>query len=251
MRVLTYIKMIVFFFVSANIFGVRHVQALLMFAGMVFGYFLRVNISAAIVPMTQPTSGAPSYDWDPSTKSLILSSFFWGYVVAQVPAGLLAKRYGAKLVLGSATVIASLVTMFHPLAAANGGWQLLCGLRVLVGLTQGVVYPCVHTLLAKWAPRTERGFLSTSVYSGAQLGTTIILATSGVIFDSNIGWPGIFYISGGVALVWSVIFLYFGAESPEQSKVISITEQKYINSLTGSGEESQVSNLFFICELTF
>ncbi|XP_037956223.1 putative inorganic phosphate cotransporter [Teleopsis dalmanni] len=224
-----------------NAIGVRHLQALLMFLGIVFGYFLRVNMSAAIVPMTQPTAGAPYYDWDPSTKSLILSSFFWGYVVAQLPSGLLAKRFGAKIVLAIATGIAAIITIFHPLAVNNGDWQLLCTLRVFVGLTQGVVYPCLHTLLAKWAPRTERGFLTTSVYSGAQFGTAIILATSGVIFDSEaLGWPGIFYISGGIALAWSVLFLYFGADTPAASKSISIAEREYIESLTGSGTDSQV-----------
>ncbi|XP_011207535.2 putative inorganic phosphate cotransporter isoform X1 [Bactrocera dorsalis] len=225
---------------DSNAFGVRHVQALLMFFGMAFGYFLRVNISAAIVPMTKPrTTGDEYYDWDSSTKSLILSSFFWGYVVAQVPAGLLAKRFGGKLVLGIATVLASIITMLHPWAASGGSWQVICFLRVLIGLTQGVLYPSVHTLLAKWAPRTERSFLATSVYSGAQFGTVIILATSGFIFDSSMGWPGIFYISGAVALAWSILFLVFGADSPKDSKVISKQEREYIEHLTGSGSESK------------
>jgi len=42
---------------------------------MMINYFQRVNISAAIVPMTQSTAGAPFYTWDTSDKSLILSSF--------------------------------------------------------------------------------------------------------------------------------------------------------------------------------
>jgi len=57
---------------------VRHWQAVLLFVGMMINYFQRVNISAAIVPMTQSTAGAPFYTWDTSDKSLILSSFFWG-----------------------------------------------------------------------------------------------------------------------------------------------------------------------------
>ncbi|CAD7014722.1 putative inorganic phosphate cotransporter [Ceratitis capitata] len=222
-----------------NAFGIRHMQALLMFFGMVFGYFLRVNISAAIVPMTSSrTDGDAYYDWDTSTKSLILSSFFWGYVVAQVPSGMLAKRFGGKLVLGYATVLASVITILHPLGASGGSWQIICALRVLIGLTQGVLYPSIHTLLAKWAPRTERSFLATSVYSGAQVGSAIILATSGFIFDSSMGWPGIFYISGAIALAWSILFLVFGADAPHNSKMISKQEREYIEKLTGSGLES-------------
>ncbi|EDW32544.1 GL11696 [Drosophila persimilis] len=146
-------------------FGARHWQAILLFVGMMINYFQRVDISAAIVPMTQSTAGAPYYSWDLSDKSLILSSFFWGYVVSQVPSGLLAKRFGAKIVLGSATAIGGVLSFFHPMAAANG-WESVCVLRVLTGLVQGTVYPCVHTLLAKWVPRTERGFLTTGIVFG-------------------------------------------------------------------------------------
>ncbi|XP_030382811.1 putative inorganic phosphate cotransporter [Scaptodrosophila lebanonensis] len=223
-----------------NGFGARHVQAVLLFFGMVFGYFLRVNISAAIVPMTNPVSDAPYYDWDTDKKSLILSSFFWGYVAIQVPAGLLAKRYGAKIVLGAATAGGGVLAFFHPLAAAtNDGWIAICVLRVLTGISQGTVYPCVHTLLAKWVPSTERSFLSTTIYSGAQLGTAIILATSGVIFDSSMGWPGLYYISGGLSVAWAIIFLWLGANAPGDVVSMNKVEREYIAALTGSEGSGQ------------
>lgn len=208
---------------------------------MCIGYALRVNISAAIVPMTQPSTDQAYHDWDSSTKSLILSSFFWGYVVAQLPSSMLAKRFGGKIVLAIATLIASLVTVFHPIAVKNADWQLLCGLRVLVGFSQGVVYPCVHTLLAKWAPLPERAVMATTVYSGGQFGTALVLAVSGDIFASSMGWPGIFYITGGIGILWSVIFFIFGADTPRDTKFISEEEKEYIEALTGSDQESGVS----------
>ncbi|XP_061397385.1 putative inorganic phosphate cotransporter [Musca vetustissima] len=204
---------------------------------MCFGYFLRVNISAAIVPMTQPTADQPFYDWDPSTKSLILSSFFWGYVACQMPASLMAKRFGGKLVLGISTCLGSILTILHPLVAAKGDWVLVCILRVMVGFTQGPVYPCIHTLLAKWVPHQERGFLACLVYSGAQFGTALLLAVSGNIFDSGMGWPGIFYITGGVGIIWAVVFIIFGANSPRDTQFISESELKYIECSTGSDNQ--------------
>ncbi|XP_070068653.1 putative inorganic phosphate cotransporter isoform X1 [Drosophila takahashii] len=219
-------------------FGARHWQAILLFVGMMINYFQRVNISAGIVPMTQSTAGAPFYNWDTSDKSLILSSFFWGYVVSQVPAGLLAKRFGAKLVLGAATAIGGILCFFHPLAAESG-WQSICVLRVLTGLVQGTVYPCVHTLLAKWVPRTERGLLTTGVYSGAQFGTAVILVTSGFIFESSMGWPGLFYLSGGLSLAWALLFFWQAANEPATASRISKSEVEYIESLTGSNSASQ------------
>ncbi|XP_046866055.1 putative inorganic phosphate cotransporter isoform X1 [Drosophila willistoni] len=223
---------------NSNGFGHRHWQGILLFVGMMINYFQRVDISAAIVPMTQSTAGAPYYNWDVSDKSMILSSFFWGYVVSQVPSGLLAKRFGAKLVLGLATAVGGILAFFHPLAAESGVISV-CVLRVLTGIVQGTVYPCVHTLLAKWVPRTERGFLTTGIYSGAQFGTAVILGTSGFIFESGMGWPGLFYISGGLSLLWALLFFWQGANEPAQDKSITKVEREYIEALTGSNSSSQ------------
>ncbi|KAL7735904.1 hypothetical protein ACLKA6_002354 [Drosophila palustris] len=226
--------------IKPSSFGARHWQAILLFVGMMINYFQRVNISAAIVPMTSPSaaSDAPYYKWDTSQKSMILSSFFWGYVVSQVPSGLLAKRFGAKYVISLATAAGGIMCFFHPMAA-RGGWISICVLRVLTGLVQGSVYPCFHTLLSKWVPCTERGFLTTGVYSGAQFGTAVILISSGSIFESSMGWPGLFYISGGLGLAWALLFFLQGANEPATSRSISQTEKDYIESLTGSNNSSQ------------
>src|SRR2546421_191364 len=42
--------------------------------------------------------------------SFVLSSFFWGYALAQVPAGLLSDRYGARLILALYLALWSLTT---------------------------------------------------------------------------------------------------------------------------------------------
>lgn len=47
------------------------------------------------------------FDWNESTKSYLLSSFFWGYVVTQVPGGYLSAIYGAKYMLFYGILICS------------------------------------------------------------------------------------------------------------------------------------------------
>lgn len=223
---------------------------------MIFGYFLRVNISAAVVymiktPEEQKASedDIPYYDWDSDTKNLLLSGFFWGYVVAQVPSGLLAKRFGGKITLAISTLICGIVTLLHPIAARLGDWQLFLACRIVVGLTQGTVYPCVHTLLAKWTPKTERSFLGSFVYSGAQIGTVIILGTSGAFSETPVGWPSIFFFSGACAVAWSLLYMFFGLDGPEESKSISIAEREYILHHTGSGNTTVQKVCYFKIKL--
>lgn len=176
------------------------------------------------------------YDWPESTRGLILSSFFWGYVITQVPAGLLAQRFGPKVLLLSTAIICSVLTLLTPLAASID-WKVLCALRVLQGLSQGFIFPSVHTSLAKWVHPSERGLLATFTYSGTQIGTVLMLAVSGVIAASSFGWPGIFYISGALGVVWSVAFFIFGSNSPSEYSFITKAERDYIESMPGSSND--------------
>jgi len=36
-------------------------------------------------------------NWDPTTKGLVLSAFYWGYIFLQLPGAWLASRYGPKV----------------------------------------------------------------------------------------------------------------------------------------------------------
>lgn len=177
------------------------------------------------------------YNWGESTRSLLLSSFFWGYILSNVPASQLAQRYGAKLLLVMSLSVCAVMTIISPLAA-SAGWEYLCAVRVILGVAQGFVYPGCHILLARWIHPSERGFLSTFTYSGTQLGTVFMLAISGVIASSSIGWPGIFYVSGGMSAVWAVLWLCFGCETPSESRTITEAEKRFIESAQGCATAS-------------
>ncbi|XP_055837640.1 putative inorganic phosphate cotransporter [Episyrphus balteatus] len=214
--------------------GARHFQCFLVFCGLSVAYALRVNLSVAIVAMTDRNSTNPEftdfYDWDAKTKSLLLSSFFWGYVVTQIPGGFLAHKYGAKFTLFTGIAVCSVLALLTPLAAEIGSWRLVFALRVIQGLCQGVVFPSTHTFLSKWAPAEERGRLVTYCYSGTQFGTVVMLASSGFIASSFLGWPSIFYVSGFAGILWAFVWVTFAASSPSDHRTISEEEKRYIES---------------------
>lgn len=97
-------------------------QTLLLFFGLTVAYALRVNLSVAIVAMVDKSSKSDfdHFDWNEQTKSVILSSFFWGYVVTQIPAGQLAQRVGAKVLLLFSLGICSTLAVLTPLFAHLG-----------------------------------------------------------------------------------------------------------------------------------
>ncbi|XP_053609910.1 putative inorganic phosphate cotransporter [Plodia interpunctella] len=219
-------------------FGVRHVQTVMLFFGMLLAFTMRVNISMAIVVMTDVTN-EKSYDWDSTTKSMILSSFFWGYVVLQIPAGMLARKVGGKLLITISVAVNSLISLFIPTAAAIGGWKLVCACRFLQGLTQAFVYPSMHHLISQWIPLEEKGLLSTIIYAGGQLGTSLQLIASGFL-AATWGWPAIFYTNATLGAIWSVAYTFLGSASPEQSKFMKEDELLYIQrSLGRVGEQKR------------
>ncbi|XP_037824473.1 probable anion transporter 6, chloroplastic, partial [Lucilia sericata] len=63
--------------------------------------------------MTDKKAANPDFDefdWTEKNKSLLLSSFFWGYVITQVPAGQLARKFGGKIMLLTGVFVCSLLT---------------------------------------------------------------------------------------------------------------------------------------------
>lgn len=109
-------------------------------------------MSVAIVAITDRNStnpDFPEYEWDEKEKSMVLSSFFWGYVVTQIPGGQMAKHFGGKIMLLVSITLCSLLCLLTPTFAAFG-WKAVVALRVVQGLCQGCIFPSTHTLLAKW-----------------------------------------------------------------------------------------------------
>ncbi|EGD78838.1 hypothetical protein PTSG_01814 [Salpingoeca rosetta] len=200
----------------------RYTLAIWAFFGFLNVYALRVNLSVAIVKMSS------EYNWGNWQSSIVLSSFFYGYIVTQLPGGWLATRFGGKLVFAYGVLCTTVLTLLTPLASER--LPVLVALRIVEGLGEGVTYPAMHAMWAKWAPPAERSQLATIAYSGAFLGTVVALPASGALADSNFlgGWPSVFYVFGAIGCVWFVFWMLLIADSPAKHKRISAEERDYI-----------------------
>ncbi|KAL0272549.1 UNVERIFIED_CONTAM: hypothetical protein PYX00_005477 [Menopon gallinae] len=212
--------------------GVRHLIIFLLFLCATVGYAMRANLSIAIVNMTDKNCSdseqCQRFDWDEQLKTVILSSFFWGYVVLQVPSSLLAQRFGIKWLLLLGTGISSLGTVLTPIAATTLGWGGVCAMRMIEGFAQGTLYPSIHAALAVWAPPEERGLLASFAFSGSQIGTIVTFVVSGYLAASSVGWPLIFYVFGGLGFAWCLLWFFVAANNPAEHSFISEKEKNYI-----------------------
>ncbi|CAL1293169.1 unnamed protein product [Larinioides sclopetarius] len=124
-----------------------------------------------------------------------MSAGFLGYVVIQIPAGLIAEAYGAKNVYLSGVLIASLARIFCPLAAWHDCY-LMIAIQLLRGMGQGLHSPANSVITTKWFPKQERGFFNAIIFSGSAVGSFISYATAGAMCTSALfgGWPSVYFI---------------------------------------------------------
>ena len=90
-------------------------------------------------------------------QGVVLSAFFYGYILTQIPGGWLALRYGGKRVLGVGILITSLSSMLSPLAARSSIFFFVVT-RILEGLGEGVTQPALYVLVEAWSPIQVRIF---------------------------------------------------------------------------------------------
>ncbi|XP_074641028.1 sialin-like [Tubulanus polymorphus] len=167
--------------------------------------------------------------WDKEKQGIILGSFFWGYLITQLPGGILASRFGAKRVIGFFMIATSIATLLVPVGARTN-YIFLIVLRIICGMGSGIWFPCFHIMWANWAPPLERSKLMSFTYSGAQLGNVLTLPLAGLLckygFDG--GWPSIFYILGALSLIWCILWLALVSDCPTAHRRISKIEKAYI-----------------------
>jgi len=126
-------------------FTKRCLISILALLGFCNVYALRVNLSVAIVAMVDKKriQGAEGkvieepaeFYWNSEEQGIVLSSFFYGYLLTQLPGGFLALKFGGKNLFGLGILSTALFTLLTPLSA-RAGIGFLVALRVFIGLCE-------------------------------------------------------------------------------------------------------------------
>ncbi|XP_050679099.1 putative inorganic phosphate cotransporter isoform X2 [Leptidea sinapis] len=211
--------------------GIRHLQMGCMCLTMIALFIARGSMGVAVLAMTDTrrnNSKIEVYDWDKKTQGLILSSFFWGYILMQIPAGIIARRYGGKPVMLFSLLANGFVCGLLPSLVKVGDWKIVCACRMVMGLTQACLFPASHTMLGRWLPAHERTSYTGIVYSGPQIGIMIGMPLCGILSATAMGWKLIFYTISAIMFLQAAVWWYFAASTPGDHKMISKPEKEYI-----------------------
>ncbi len=189
----------------------------MLYAGFCIAYIDRtaINISLSAI--------GKEFELSPAILGIVLSAFFVGYTIMQLPGGYIADKIGSKKVIMISLGFWSFFTL------ATGFTYSLVALiivRFLFGLGEGSFPPASFKGIAEYFPQDERakmaGVLVSSNYVGSALAPIVVVPLM-IWF----GWRGMFHALGVIGFAY-VFFYWFRIEQVKalQAGDIQVTQKR-------------------------
>jgi ACS family glucarate transporter-like MFS transporter len=143
----------------------------------------------------------------------VQSAFFFAYALAQVPAGWLSDRFGAR---GLMAVYIALWSGFTVLTGFATGLTSLLLWRLGCGLTEAGAYPTSAGLLSRWIPLSIRGTASSIVSLGGRMGGAAAPALTLLVIAALGNWRWAGWIFGFTGIAVAALFWFVFRERPSE-----------------------------------
>ncbi|MBO0962310.1 MFS transporter [Neobacillus sp. MM2021_6] len=189
--------------------GFRYAILLILWLVYIINYFDRMAV-LTFLPFIQK-----DLHLTPVEVGQLASVFFFAYAAAQISAGFLADKIGAKKVMYIAITVFTFVTALTGMVKTFG--QFLA-LRIGLGLGEGHHFAPAIRAINNWFPHKERGravsFFATS-WAVAPAIVPVIVTSISIYFFSG-AWRPVFYVLAipgaiGILLLWR-----FVSDSPSE-----------------------------------
>lgn len=191
----------------------RHTILALLFLGWCLSYLDRMAMNVGIVEI------AKDFNLSPSVMGIVLSSFFAGYALMQLPGGWLADKFGSRKVIAIAILFWSLFTILTGMA-----WSLMTMIivRFMFGLGEGGYPAASSKAISDVFPKEERTSAQTIMMSSNSLGGVIapLIATPLLVW---IGWQNLFIAIGIVGFFVAALLWYY--LSPKNMQTEEVEEE--------------------------
>lgn len=145
----------------------------------------------------------------------ISSFYFLGYVVMQIPSGLLVDRFGQKRVIIPGF---SLFAAGAAVVALSQTLSMLYAGSVLAGLGCGTFYGCAYSLTAENVPAERKSLSTAIVNSGMAIGSGLgLISASALVGSGALPWQTMVVIALVLALVMVAVIARV-VRSPKQAE---------------------------------
>jgi sugar phosphate permease len=191
---------------------------LLLFMIYLVAFIDRSNIGMA-APLMVKSLGLSS-----TVVGVLLSAFFWGYVLTQIPGGWVAGKFSAKQVIIWALIVWGIAAILTGVVHSLTG---LLFVRFLMGLSEGLVWPAFSMFFVNWYPDHER--------ARAVNFSEMSLPISSIIMAPLAGWmiaqwnyQMMFILQGIPPFIMAILFALYASDTPAKDRMLSKEERDYL-----------------------
>lgn len=171
--------------------------------------------------------------WNDTDYGWIVFTFQLAYALMMPFAGRAMDWLGTRIGYALAVAVWSAASMCHSLASTPLQFAMA---RFALGLGESSNFPAAIKTVADWFPKGERAFATGIFNSGSNIGA--VVAPLMVPFvAAHFGWRSSFLFTGGLDVVWLVLWLSF-YRRPGEHKLMTKVELDLIEA--GHADEPKV-----------
>lgn len=213
----------------------RFVLSFWLFALCALSYLDRTNVAIAGPQLAHDfTLGNQRLGW-------IFSAFLVGYAIFQIPAGLLAVRFGPRRVLAGGVLVWGLSNALTAVLPAGLSYTivLLIGLRCTLGLAEAVIFPATTQFVARWIPQSERGKVNGLIFAGVGAGSGLTPPLLSWIIRTY-DWRAAFWFDACLGILAAIATWRILRDRPEEHPYVNAAERLEIReSLTSFASDTR------------
>lgn len=171
------------------------------------------------------------FHWNEEQLGRVMSVFFWGYAITQIPGGAAADIYGGGLTIAVSSFLWGTICWVTPMLTIGAGhmfgngfaYYVLIFLRIVMGLAQAIHFPSMSSVLSQNINDSSKAFAMSFVTSGSQFGT-LVCGYLGSKLLAITNWKTVFVTFGISGVSFSIYIFYLNKFSiKSMHRMISLT----------------------------
>ncbi|CAJ0569085.1 unnamed protein product, partial [Mesorhabditis spiculigera] len=130
--------------------------------------------------------------------------------------GWASPRLGIHLLMSGMGLMVAVACFIHPIVV-SWSFPVFVALRFIIGTVLAILFTAAGDVITKWAPMEERG-IWVAILTGHREFSALFAAPFGGFLGSSVSWPAIYYSHGGLALIFTVLWILLHKNDPRKIK---------------------------------
>jgi ACS family glucarate transporter-like MFS transporter len=175
-------------------------------------------------------------DLTPLQLGAIFGAFQLAYGIFEIPSGWMGDRFGPRRMLVRIVIWWS---AFTALTGRMNGFVSMWITRFLFGAGEAGAYPNASCVVSRWFPFVERARAHGLIWMSSRLGGAFAPLLVAPMLDPDkastvfsvstyVGWRVVFYMFGGLGIVWAAGWYFWYRDYPDQKVGVNAAEIELI-----------------------